>query len=118
MINQMDYTKKSIPELKALCKERKIKGISGKSKTDLIAMLEPPTNVLVNTEAVTTAALNNLRQDVIHGDTIQILPTLASDSAQIIIADPPYNIGKDFGNDSDKQPMDAYLIWCEKWIKE
>ena len=119
MSNEMDYTKKTVPELKALCKERKIKGISGKSKTDLIAMLEPPTNVVVNTtEAVLTApAQTNLRQDVIHGDTIKILPTLDADSAQIIIADPPYNIGKDFGNDSDKQPMDEYLLWCEQWIK-
>jgi len=119
MSNEMDYTKKTVPELKALCKERKIKGISGKSKTDLIAMLEPPINVIVNTtDAVLTApAPTNLRQDVIHGDTIKILPTLDADSAQIIIADPPYNIGKDFGNDSDKQPMDEYLLWCEQWIK-
>jgi site-specific DNA-methyltransferase (adenine-specific) len=115
--NKMDYTKKTVPELKALCKNRKIKGFSGKSKTDLIAMLEPPTNLVINTkESVPT--LTNLRQDVIHGDTIKILPTLDSDSAQIIIADPPYNIGKDFGNDSDKQPMDEYLLWCEQWIKE
>jgi site-specific DNA-methyltransferase (adenine-specific) len=119
MSNEMDYTKKTVPELKALCKERKIKGISGKSKTDLIAMLEPPINVIVNTtDAVLTAPEpTNLRQDVIHGDTIKILPTLDADSAQIIIADPPYNIGKDFGNDSDKQPMDEYLLWCEQWIK-
>lgn len=60
----------------------------------------------------------HLRQEVIHGDTIQILPTLENNSAQIIIADPPYNIGKDFGNDSDKQPIGDYLIWCELWIKE
>jgi site-specific DNA-methyltransferase (adenine-specific) len=59
-----------------------------------------------------------IRQDVIQGDTIKILPTLASNSAQIIIADPPYNIGKDFGNKSDKQPMDEYLEWCDKWIAE
>ena len=39
-------------------------------------------------------------------------------SYDIIIADPPYNIGKDFGNDSDKQPMEDYLKWCDKWIKE
>jgi site-specific DNA-methyltransferase (adenine-specific) len=43
---------------------------------------------------------------------------LESDSAQIILADPPYNIGKDFGNDSDKQNMDAYLTWCDTWIAE
>jgi len=118
--NEMDYNKKTVSELKALCKERNIKGISGKSKADIIAMLTPPTNLPVNTtETVPTPPKAiSLRQDVILGDTISILPTLASDSAQIIIADPPYNIGKDFGNDSDKQPMDEYLIWCEKWIKD
>jgi Rho termination factor, N-terminal domain len=62
MSNEMDYTKKTVPELKALCKERKIKGISGKSKSDLIAMLEPPTNVVVNTtEAVPKKEETNLR---------------------------------------------------------
>ena len=37
----INYTKRTVAELKALCKERKIKGITGKSKTDLIALLEP-----------------------------------------------------------------------------
>ena len=112
----MDYSKKTIAELILLCKERKIKGFSGKSKADLIAMLQPAP-VVETTEIITTEPIH-LRQDVIHGDTIKILPTLESDSAQIIIADPPYNIGKDFGNDSDKQPMEEYLAWCDKWIKE
>jgi site-specific DNA-methyltransferase (adenine-specific) len=118
MSTAMDYTKKTVTELKALCKERKIKGVSGKSKSDLIAMLQPPTNLIVNTSNPLLTEPIRLRQDIIHGDTIKILPTLDADSAQIIIADPPYNIGKDFGNDSDKQPMDEYLLWCENWIKE
>jgi hypothetical protein len=37
---KMDYTKKTVPELKALCKEQKIKGISGKNKSALIELLE------------------------------------------------------------------------------
>ena len=114
----MDYTKKTLTELKDMCKVRKIKGISGKSKAHLISMLEPPTNLIVNTSDPVPTEPIHLQQDVIHGDTIKILPTLDADSAQIIIADPPYNIGKDFGNDSDKQPMDEYLLWCENWIKE
>lgn len=61
---------------------------------------------------------NTTREDVICGDTLDILPTLEDDSAQIIIADPPYNIGKDFGNDSDKMPMDKYLEWVDKWVSE
>jgi site-specific DNA-methyltransferase (adenine-specific) len=59
-----------------------------------------------------------LRQEVLQGDCLQLLPTLEDNSAQIIIADPPYNIGKDFGNDSDKQPMEEYLAWTEQWIAE
>lgn len=53
-----------------------------------------------------------------EGDTLAILPTLDAESAQCILADPPYNIGKDFGNDSDKQDLDKYLEWCDVWIKE
>jgi site-specific DNA-methyltransferase (adenine-specific) len=116
----MDYTSKSLSELKIICRERKIKGFSGKSSEDLIKLIQSkdtvPTNTIVEVTPSTEPIV--LRQDVMLGDTIAILPTLASDSAQIIIADPPYNIGKDFGNDSDKQPIDEYLIWCEKWIKE
>lgn len=41
-----------------------------------------------------------------------------SNTAQIIICDCPYNIGKDFQNDSDCQEMDDYLQWCDRWISE
>ena len=43
---------------------------------------------------------------------------LSDNSAQIIIADPPYNIGKDFGNNSDKMSMPEYLLDCDIWIAE
>ena len=43
---------------------------------------------------------------------------MADESADIVICDPPYNIGKDFGNDSDCQEMDSYLCWCDQWIAE
>jgi site-specific DNA-methyltransferase (adenine-specific) len=109
----MDYTTKTVSELKTLCKERNLKGISGKTKTELISLLGPPSDTVVPPETAPT-----LRQDVLQGDSLSILPTLDPDSAQIIIADPPYNIGKDFGNNSDKQPMDDYLLWCEQWIRE
>lgn len=58
-----------------------------------------------------------MREDVINDDILGVLRTLNDESAQIVIADPPYNIGKDFGNKSDKQPMDEYLRWCDEWIE-
>nr|QFG74100.1 MAG: DNA methylase [Megaviridae environmental sample] len=60
----------------------------------------------------------NKIQIVKHQDCINGMKEIKSDSVDIIIADPPYNIGKDFGNDSDKQDMNDYLKWCDEWIAE
>jgi DNA (cytosine-5)-methyltransferase 1 len=49
----MDYNKKTLDELKEICKERKIKGYSSKKKADLISLLsssqETPITPLANT---------------------------------------------------------------------
>ena len=60
-----------------------------------------------------------LEVNKIHNeDCIMGMKKITSESVDIVICDPPYNIGKDFGNDSDKQKMDEYLLWCDEWIKE
>jgi len=108
----MDIKCKSKKEMILLCKERNIKGYSGKTKEQLIQLIEGEKEEVVVVENVI------IKQDVIQGDSLEILPTIDSDIAQIIIVDPPYNIGKDFGNNSDKQSLSEYLHWCDKWIKE
>ena len=55
---------------------------------------------------------------IYNEDCILGMQKIQSESVDIVICDPPYNIGKDFGNDSDKQEMDDYLSWCDSWIKE
>ncbi len=53
------------------------------------------------------------------GDSLKILPTIQSNSVHLIFADPPYNIGKNFGNNQDTwSSPDAYLSWCYDWIDE
>lgn len=103
----MDYSALTRKDIIRICKERNLKGYSTKTKDELIELLSEKVE-----------EKKEVRQEIIHADTLEVLPSLASESAQIIIADPPYNIGKDFGNDSDKQPMDEYLVWCDKWIHE
>jgi hypothetical protein len=39
-VSKMNYSKKTIPELKVICKERKIEGISGKRKQALIDLIK------------------------------------------------------------------------------
>jgi site-specific DNA-methyltransferase (adenine-specific) len=116
----MDYSANTREELIAICKERNIKGYSGKKKAEILELLSshPPQNEIIESPAPASPPPTPLRHDIIHADTLTVLPTLPDNSAQIIIADPPYNIGKDFGNDSDRQPMEDYLAWTETWMKE
>ena len=44
---------------------------------------------------------------------------MRSNSINLIFADPPYNINKDFGNNQDKwDSIDKYINWCKEWIIE
>ena len=111
------FVNKSRTELIDYCKQHKIKGYSNKNKAQLLALLTPETTQ-PPTQTEPPVQQTQPLQQIIQGDTIQILPSLPSDSAQIILADPPYNIGKDFGNDSDKQSMETYLQWTDTWITQ
>lgn len=55
---------------------------------------------------------------IYYGDALQVLAEYIPDSSvDLIFADPPYNIGKRFGNMVDKWPSDEeYARWCYKWI--
>lgn len=55
---------------------------------------------------------------IYNQDCIVGMKKLPDNSINIIIADPPYNIGKSFGNDSDCQEMKTYIKWCQEWIDE
>ena len=60
----------------------------------------------------------NVINCIIENDCIAGMKELEPNSVDIIICDPPYNIGKDFGNASDKQEIKKYLKWCDEWIAE
>ncbi len=55
---------------------------------------------------------------IILGDALVSLKSLIPDSSiDLIFADPPYNIGKDFNGRKDKWDSDeAYLEWCYQWL--
>lgn len=40
---------------------------------------------------------------------------LKDGSIDLIVADPPYGLGKDYGNDSDKMSPDQVIAWTKKW---
>lgn len=56
---------------------------------------------------------------VIFNDCIDTLKKMKEKSVDLIFADPPYNLGKDFGNESDSwKDRKKYIEWCYEWIDE
>ena len=105
LIKVMNYTAKTIPELKTLCKERNIKGISGKSKSDLIDLLTvkvpshtPPSPQLLN--------LDTLINKVTLGECINIMKTMPPNSIDMVCTDPPYFLDG-LGDTWNKESLDS-----------
>jgi site-specific DNA-methyltransferase (adenine-specific) len=60
---------------------------------------------------------NNNNAITVLGNTVEILKSIKTNSIDLIFADPPYNIGKNFGNNKDKWNNDKeYIDWCKNWI--
>ena len=51
-------------------------------------------------------------------DAIEGLKQIETDSADCVLLDPPYNIGKDFGNNKTKKEINEYVNWSSQWIEE
>jgi site-specific DNA-methyltransferase (adenine-specific) len=59
---------------------------------------------------------DNWRNRVFCEDAVKGIARLPDGVADLIIADPPYNLGKDYGNDSDRMESAAYLEWTQAWV--
>ena len=54
-----------------------------------------------------------------NADCLDVLPRIGEKSVDLLFADPPFNLGKDYGNGvSDSLKDGEYLRWCEQWITE
>ena len=59
-----------------------------------------------------------IEQKIILGDAITKMQEIASETVDLIVADPPYNLGKDYGNNHDIKGFDEYLQFSRSWTKE
>ena len=52
-------------------------------------------------------------------DCLKILPKIQDGVIDTVFADPPFNIGKKYReNTNDDLPDDKYIAWCREWVKE
>jgi site-specific DNA-methyltransferase (adenine-specific) len=59
-----------------------------------------------------------VRIEIVEGDAIHCLQQIAPNSIDVVVADPPYNLGKNYGNNRDKKSFDEYMDFSRQWIKE
>lgn len=58
------------------------------------------------------------KNKIIHGDALLALKQLPDNSVDLIFADPPYNIGKNFDGLIENWKEEDFLKWCYQWIDE
>lgn len=119
----MDDSNKSLKELRDLCKQKKIKGITGKSKEQLLALLNPVAPI----ESEASAQPQSQPTLATPFYTANALHYLSVDKRNYscIYLDPPYASGRDYKyaeKDSqiaftDKFTPEQYKEWLTKLIQ-
>jgi len=53
---------------------------------------------------------------IFNEDVLKGVDRVPNRSVDLIVADPPYCLGKDYGNDSDMLETEEYLEWSRRWV--
>lgn len=54
-----------------------------------------------------------------QADCLTVLPLIKDETVDTVFADPPFNLGKEYGPRSqDSRPEERYLAWCREWLAE
>ncbi len=63
--------------------------------------------------------LETERGQLYQGDCLDLLAQIETGSVDLVFADPPFNLKKDYGSGiNDNLEDDEYIAWCNKWLAE
>ncbi len=72
-----------------------------------------------NTLEKNTPILKRLQDQIIIGDTLSLLPTFPKHTIDLVIADPPYNLAKNYhGNKFDRKSEIQYEEYTRDWLEQ
>ena len=61
--------------------------------------------------------MQKFRNTIVHGNCIKELSKAKGKFADLIFADPPFNIGFQYDNYKDKLKSDKYISWTKDWMR-
>lgn len=104
----MDFDKKTREELLTICKERKIKGCSGKKKDELIALLSPPAVAVATAKETTPLAPSSVQFQL--GHCVPLIQRLKDESIRLFYLDPPFDSDRNYS-----LSVDSTIGFKDKW---
>jgi len=60
--------------------------------------------------------MEKFRNKIICGDCIEVLSKVCEPFADLIFADPPFNIGFEYDSYEDKKKKESYIDWTRQWM--
>jgi len=120
---ELDYNNSTEPIINRLQDLFGIKPYKSLKCIDLTLKYVPLKESILQQEKI-THTLNTFIYDgssesrIIHGDCLEVLREIPSDSVDFCFADPPYNVNKKYESWDDAIDIREYFNWCDKWIYE
>jgi len=71
--------------------------------------MEEVNNILVQNESMDI-------NTILNQDCIKAMKNIPDNTVDLIVTDPPFNIGKKYNSYKDRMKKEEYLRWCENWI--
>ncbi len=65
-----------------------------------------------------TQTIDSFLGKIHHGDCLEGLRNVPSESIDLVFADPPFNIGYKYDQYDDRLDSEKYIDWCHQWIQE
>jgi len=56
--------------------------------------------------------------EIVTGDALVEMARLPTGTFDLVVADPPYNLGKEYGNNNDCWTHDQYLEFSKAWLRQ
>lgn len=66
----------------------------------------------------TTEILSKLINQIIEGDSIQVMKEIPDNSVDMSFADPPFNLNKSYEYYKDDKEVNEYQAWCKEWLRQ
>jgi len=100
-------------------KKRRTAKRSAPVKRPVVLPLHHPADLIENRQSSLLPAHTTRWGQLYQGDCLELLRSLPDGSVDMFFADPPFNLGKEYGKGiSDELRADDYLRWSKSWLTE